>query len=293
MLLTLVLAGTMAAGGGGGDRADEVVARMREALRAGGGGEAVRSLGLEADVRRLMPVEGAEPRDMSGELTVDVLLPDRYLKVETLSAFPGAPAVSIGTGFDGQEAWRAPVGVPPGHGMVIRVQTPDEPGAATSLRRRTRAELTRLALLSLGVPPAGAGLSFRYVGEAEAPEGRAHVLDVSGAEGFAAQLFVDVKTHLPLMLTFKGQVPVMRTVRAKGPAEMERARAEAERTARAAAEAPETEVRLFVSDYREVGGLRLPHRFLQEMDAGAREEWTVKKWKVNPALQASAFRKQG
>jgi hypothetical protein len=288
MVVTLVLAGAVAVGGSAEDRGQEVLARMREALRAAS--RKVTSLSMEAELRRVTPSDGGEARDMTGQLTLDVLLPDRFLKVETLSPFPGAPTFSVGTGYDGQEAWRAPVGVPPAHGgMVIRVQTPDDPGGATSLRKRTRAELTRLALLSLGAAPAGTTLTVRHGGEAEAPEGRAHLLDLSGPDDFAARLFVDVKTHLPLLVSFKGQFPRMQTVRARGKEDMARARAEAE--AAAAPAAPEAEVRLFVSDFREVDGVMLPHRFLQEMDGGAREEWTVKKWRVNPDLAADTFRK--
>ena len=289
MLLTLAIVGAVAAGGGE-DRASEVVARMREELRRSPRAEAVRSLSLEADLRRMTPEDGAGPREMAGEVTVDVLLPDRYLKVETLSPFPGAPTFSVATGHDGQEAWRAPVGVPPGHGMVIRVQSPGDPAGATSLRRRTRADLTRLALLSLGAAPEGTALTFTYAGEAEAPEGRADVLDVTGPDEFAARLFVDTKSGLPLFLSFKGQLPRMRTLRAAGP-DAEKARAEAEKAA--ASPEPDAEVRLFVSDFREVGGLLLPHRFLQEVEKGPSEEWTVKKWKVNPPLKPEAFRKQG
>ena len=132
----------------------------------------------------------------------------------------------------------------------------------------------------------------RQTREAEAPEGRAHVIDVKGADEFSARLFVDVQTHRPLMLTFKGQLPRMRTVRASGPADMARARAEADRAGQAAAQAPESEIRLFVSEYREVQGVLLPHRFLREADGGSSEEWTVKSWTVNPELKADAFRKQ-
>jgi hypothetical protein len=292
MLLTLALVGTVAAGGGE-ERASEVMARMREALRRSSKAEAVRSLSMEADLRRLTPEEGSAPREMAGEVTVEVLLPDRYLKVETLSPFPGAPAFSVATGHDGQEAWRAPVGVPPGHGMVVRVQSPDGPAGAASLRKRTRAELTRVALLSLGAAPEGTALTFGYAGEAEAPEGRAHVLEVTGPDDFSARLFVDTRSNLPLFISFRGQLPRLRAVRAQGP-DAAHAREEAERAAAtAAAPVPEVEMRLFVSEFRDVGGVMLPHRFLQEAEGGPSEEWTVKKWKVNPPLKAEAFRKQG
>ena len=45
-------------------------------------------------------------------------------------------------------------------------------------------------------------LSFGHAGQAEAPEGKADVLDVKGAGNFTARLFIDSKTHLPLMLSW-------------------------------------------------------------------------------------------
>src|SRR4029453_5674299 len=45
-------------------------------------------------------------------------------------------------------------------------------------------------------------LAFGLAGQAEAPEGKADVLDVKGPGNFAARLFVDNKTHLPLMLSW-------------------------------------------------------------------------------------------
>src|SRR5204862_4012393 len=45
-------------------------------------------------------------------------------------------------------------------------------------------------------------LTFGYAVQAEAPEGKADVIDVKGDGNFAARLFTDNKTHLPLMLSW-------------------------------------------------------------------------------------------
>jgi len=42
-------------------------------------------------------------------------------------------------------------------------------------------------------------LTFTHVAEAEAPNGVADVIDVSGPDGFRARLFVDQAEHRPLM----------------------------------------------------------------------------------------------
>jgi len=46
-----------------------------------------------------------------------------------------------------------------------------------------------------------------YVAEAEADDGRADVIEVKPEGGTAMRLFLDQRTHLPLMLTYEGVPP--------------------------------------------------------------------------------------
>jgi len=293
LLGCLVAAASAAAPGSNGDRASEVMQRVRESL----GGEAkltaVKSLSLEGEMRRVLPAQGGDATEMSGGITVDTLLPDRYLKVESLSPFPGAPEFSVGMGMDGGEAWRAQLGGG-GPGMIVRMGGPEGPAANEALRRRLRGEQARLLLLAMGSVPEGSTLT--YAGEAEAPEGKASLIDVAGPDGFAARLFVDAKTNRPLMLTYKGALPRMQMMRAMGPAEADRMRGDAStpHAAPGVAAAPggETEIKLFVSDFRSVGGVVLPHKLSQSAEGGPSEEWQIKKWKVNPELKPDTFRKK-
>ena len=61
----------------------------------------------------------------------------------------------------------------------------------------------RTALAMFPGTAATSGLTFTYVGKAESPDGEADVLDAKGEGNFAARLFVDAKTHLPVMLTYQ------------------------------------------------------------------------------------------
>jgi hypothetical protein len=277
-----------AAGPGPDPRAQEVLAQARQAL----GSRSVRGLSLEADLRRVQPLEGGETRDLSGEVTVDVLLPDRYLKVETLSPMPGGPAISIGTGLDGQEAWRAPLGTPASGHVVVRVPAGDGPGAAGALLRRTRSEMLRVVLLALASAEGEGGWTLTHAGEAEAPEGRADRIEASDGDGVVGTLFVDKATHLPLFAQFKTTLPRMQMMRATGAQDAERLRRQAEAQAQAASPPPEAEARLFVSDWKVVDGLKLPHRLTQSVEGGATEEWTVRRWKVDPTFKPGHFKKQ-
>ena len=42
-----------------------------------------------------------------------------------------------------------------------------------------------------------------WIGTAQSPEGNADVLEVKNADGVATRLFLDVTTHMPLMLTWR------------------------------------------------------------------------------------------
>lgn len=43
-------------------------------------------------------------------------------------------------------------------------------------------------------------LTFTYAGIAEAPQGKADVIDVKGPADFAIKLFINTQTHLPIMV---------------------------------------------------------------------------------------------
>jgi hypothetical protein len=47
-------------------------------------------------------------------------------------------------------------------------------------------------------------LTFTYVGEAEAPQGKADVVDAKGPNNFAIRFFVNQQTHLPIMVSWQG-----------------------------------------------------------------------------------------
>ena len=48
-------------------------------------------------------------------------------------------------------------------------------------------------------------LTFTYVGEAEAPQGKADVIDAKGPNNFTLRLFVNQQNHLPIMVSWQGR----------------------------------------------------------------------------------------
>jgi hypothetical protein len=269
------------------DRAAAVLKEARDALGGAARLEALRALSATGPFRRVIPEPGTDPRELDGEATIDLLRPGRYLRQESLSFLAGAPPVTIATALDGEQAWTGPVGGGGGGRVMIRV---GEGGgnAPEALRQRVQTDLARwlLATTLLGSPDRP--LTFTHAGQAESPDGRADVLDVRGPEGFEAQLFVDTATHRPLMLTFKESPPRMafRAMRAGGPAP-----GHAPPDAAPAPAAP-VEARLFVSEWKKVGDVWLPHLVTKSFEGGPTEEFQIKSWRVDPSFAADHFRKK-
>jgi hypothetical protein len=318
-------------------KAAAVVADMRKAL----GGEqklaALKALSLRADYRReggafgggggatfvMMAGPGGGRGDaapqMTGKIEIDVELPERYLRADVGS---GMLSFTRTEGFDGSRPFVEMVGNNPG--MRVMADSPaSDPARAKAALRRSNVELARLMLGLCGTTQPGFPVAFAYGGIAESPDGKAHILDVTGAEDFKIRMYVDTESHLPLMLTFMEAEPRMMTrsmTRGDAPpagghgapqvftaggggnvtagrggqspeltpeqrAEIEKARKEADATP------PKmVEFRLFFSDYRKVDGLSMPHRIARGTGGKTTEEWDVTSYKVNPTFKADRFK---
>ncbi len=55
---------------------------------------------------------------------------------------------------------------------------------------------------------------------------------------------------------------------------------------------PDVDFRWAISDYKNVGGLNLPHRLTKSEAGTPNEEWEISKYKVNPKLAADKFEKK-
>jgi hypothetical protein len=309
-------------------KAAEVIAQARKAL----GGEqklgSLTALSLRADYRRemgagpggggmivMMGGPGGPPGgggQTTGEIEIDVALPDKYYRQDT-----GRSGLSMTRieGFEGDRPFTDLIANSPG----MRLQAArfgDDPEREKAAIARSRAELARLLLgLVAGVQP-GFAASFTSAGLAESPDGSAHVLDVSGPDGFKAKLFVDTQTHQPLMLTYMEPEARMVRITTAGPGRGRGApgtpqtgpppqggrqlppdlspeqRAEIDKRVREAETAPPklVEHRLYFAEYRDVDGLLLPHRISRESGGKPVEEWEVKSYKVNPSIKPDRFK---
>jgi hypothetical protein len=208
-----------------------------------------------------------------------------------MSPMPGMPGIPLATALDGDAAWAGPLPHASAANIVVRAAPPGGADAQARLKDRIRRESTLLLVALL----ARAGdAEYTWVAEAEAPEGRADVLQVTGRGGLDARLFVDQKTHRPLMLTFRDTPPRMMMIR-RGPGGPGHARGDGpEATAPTTPPPAPAEATLFLSDWKRVGGLLLPHGLNKTLDGKPYEEIVVSRYTVNdPKLTADKFRKKG
>ncbi len=196
-------------------KAASVMADVRKAL----GGEqkiaSMKGLSLRADYRREMsagPGGGggmtfimmggggatSASQQVTGKIEIDLDLPDKYLRIDIGSAAFGM------TRTDGFEASRPFLEVVPNTpGMRIQIDNPaSDPARAKAALKRSQTDLARLYLGLTGGTQPGFAVTYAYGGQAESPDGKADIIDVTGPDDFKARLFVDAETHLPLMLTY-------------------------------------------------------------------------------------------
>jgi hypothetical protein len=286
-----------------------ILAEMRRAL----GGDKLNEV-------RTLAIEGTSTTVTGGgarttELEMAVQLPDKFMRREVIAAM-GNMSVYRVSGFNGPDGLINEVDRPPqlaGGGRMVFGYGPSNPMAVgveltpeqreeqrQALLESVRRDYARLALGLFGAAPAVYPLEFAYAGEAESPDGKAHVLDVKGEGGFAARLFVDVTTHRPLMLTWMDKEPIQMTMGGSGvqmqagagmsAADRERMMQEAQaRLKEAEANRRVVEFQLFYGDFKTVGGVTLPHRFQYSIDGNPSREIAFERVRLNQRIDQRKF----
>ena len=302
-------------------KAAEVLAAARKAI-GGKKLDSLKSLSIQAAVQR-----NAGNFQMNNDLELLVELPDKYMRSESSSNAMVNMANTLGFNGDRPLKSNAPAGIAPGGGMIIRMGGPGGPAFGSGEKptpeqqqqidrqmvRASRHEISRLMLGWFGMTHPSLSAQYTYAGEAESADGKAYVIDVKNADGFAARLFIDENTQLPLMLTYQGPQP--RIVTAGGPRlaqggaqptrqaqprqmteEERRKRAtDADKQIREMEKQPPAivEYTLFFDDWREEDGIKFPHALRRASAATTTEEWTVNKVKVNPKIDPKKFETEG
>jgi hypothetical protein len=285
-------------------KAAEILALARKAI-GGGKVDTLKTLSVESAVQRNIAT-----MQINSDVEIFVELPDKYARVENTGGSPGMVVAGGGvSGFNGERSLqKVNTGGMPG-GMVIRMgggpspisgdkPTPEqiEQMKQASLRS-SKTEASRLMLGWLAMAHPAAQAAYTYAGEAESVEGKAYVVDVKNADGFAARLFIDEQTNLPLMVTYQAPQPrVMRqtmsapgghgtvTTTAAPTADVQKQLQDLQNQPPAMAD-----YTLYFDDWRSVDGVKFPFKLRRAMGGDTTEEWTVSKVRINPKIDAKKF----
>jgi hypothetical protein len=280
-------------------KAQDVIKQARAAL----GGEAalakVQSLTVTGSARRTFG-----ERESTADVTLDVLFPDKYKRTEDVG-IQGGPSFTRVSAVNGADVWDdstnrggggfrfggpggpggagGPGGQGQGQGQGRQITEEERQRFRQMQERRMKGEFARYALIWLLKTDA----AVTYAGVAEAPDGKADVLDVKPADAPEMKLFVDQSSHKPLMLTYEGLMPRVnfnRNGQRPTPEEIEKMR-----------NTPPQQVTFEVhfTDYKKVDGVMLPHTITQGTNGTVNEEFTIEKYKLNAPLKPEQFVKKG
>lgn len=287
------------------DRVVGIISAARHAL----GGEdkvaALKSLTAEGPFRRSMG-----GRDMEGTSTITIERPNRMKRVDEMQmgGVVGGPTIERTSVLNGAAAWDDTAnrgGM--GGGMQIVMRGPGEgpgPGGGAGPTpeqlnearvRRMRVQMQRLTAALL----TDAGTPWVDAGVAESPEGKADILETKEETGRTLRLFIDQSTHLPLMVQYQDPKPMVMINGGpgRGPGGSGRQTPSPEEVQRRITEVQRNPPQLgtfamHLSDYKRVDGLMLPHKIETSLDGEPNEEWTIEKYKVNPAIKADTWEKK-
>jgi hypothetical protein len=306
---------------GQGEDIGRILSEARKAL----GGEklaAVKTLAVTGKTQRTRPDGMTSENDF--ELLME--LPDKFMKRDVVMAM-GSTSIYRMSGFNG-EGLINEMDTPP-HlstgGAVIRMMPSGSglaPGATATpeqiaennkrMLTTNKQEFARLVLGMFASSFDAYPLQFTYGGQAESADGKAHVVEVKGAENFTARLFLDTKTNLPLMLSWMekeplrlqmgpgraaggggGNVQVMHGMAMGGgmsQAEREQMQKDMEAAIKdAEAKRRVVEYRLFYGDYKTFSGVKLPTRIQRMIDGTATDELSFDKVQVNAKIDPKKF----
>ena len=276
-------------------------ATLADARKALGGDKlaAVKTVVLTGQTRKLqgnnlVPVE----------FEVDIELPDKYVRKDEIPAQENGPTSS---GFNGADLIQLPPPTapmpPPARPGGPPPPTPEQLQAQQAAQRKTRIatikqDFVRLTLGMFAVSTPAAPLTFGYVGQAEAPQGRADVIDVKGEGTLGAAVLrqqrdasadhgqlaaaADVGRRARAWLSAAGESRAWHdhhrraaaSARQRQPGGQGEVRQGRGRSAPAGA-GQNDRLRLYYADYRDVEGRQWPFRLRRAIGPDTTEETTV------------------
>jgi hypothetical protein len=318
---------------------------MSEARKALGGEDkvaAIKRIELKGTITQV-----AGNQTLDGDLVLQIETPDKMRMDEEISLPGGAITINRTQALNGTEAWdlteggnlpgnfgrggRGGGGNPGGRlgGVLGALNDPNaqqgqvDPARQAALKeqqRKTRQTDLARYLVALFATTAEAPA---WLGTAVTPKDeKADVLEMTTADGTTTRIFLDIETHMPLMLTYSGPAPRggggqgrrgqggqgARGQQGGGPAAGDAA-ANAANAPQGAAPAgapggdaaqggrrggggPQTQaatVEMYLGDYKVENGIKMPHHITREVNGEIQEEVVFKNFKFNPNFKSNTF----
>lgn len=278
-------------------RADEVLKQARQAIGGEEQLQKIQGLQVNGQYRRVFG-----DRQMGGDREISIALPNKYLVEDAMNMGGLATSMTNTRALNGERAWNANSGG--GGNMIIRMGAPGGQDLTPEqieegLRRVYSAEFSRYLLAMILTPPPSLALEYKYAGDSDVEDTPAEVVDVSGPNNLALRIFFDKKSHLPLLLSYRGRKPRVVTMTRQGngtarsPEDIRKVREEAEKKMHAEAPVVPEEVDFYIrlTDHKKVGGITLPHKFTFLTGEEVSEEFEVSKYQLNPQFKTDRFEK--
>ena len=268
------------------EKAAKVLADARAAL---GGEQKLSEVKTLSTTGRTRRVQGENLVPIEFEMAVE--LPDKYMRKDEIPAQESDPTTN---GFNGDALVQAPPMTPPEPRPGMPAPPPAQFEAMQKQRvLTTKQDFARLMLGMFAASYSGYPLQFKYIGQAEAPQGKAHVLEATGAGNFTVRFFVHAETHLPVMVSWQ---PPARPAARGGPMPPGAPPGGTAAPAGAAPGAPSAsppsappENRLYFADYRDVDGVKLPFRLRRAVGTETTEETTFDRFRINAKIDPRKF----
>ena len=326
-LVAVMAAGVSVLAGQAQDPAAKAASILAEARKAIGGDDklsAIKTLEIKGTARR-----AASDVNLEGDMTIVMELPGKYLRKESILL--GNAGIDIVEGLNGAESWEEQKfsgnmnfgddggggnrgggfrgGGAPGQNQNAAAAA----GAAADPKAAELAKQTQLAARQTELARVILALLLttdrpvKYTGQAASPQATAEVIEMTAPDGNPIRILIDSKTYLPLMLTWTGvpQDPIAALAgrsgfRGRGRGgrggfgggnQRQTPQQAAADAARADLLSQPTALQMFLSDYKTINGVKLPHLIVRGARDQVTEEWVIKSYKFNPNLKADTFKK--
>lgn len=267
--------------------AARVLGEMRHAL----GGDAALA-GVQT-----FSVTGTETRTVAGHQfggDVELLcaLPDRFVRIRRSSG-PFNSVITEASGVSGDALIRR---------RDSSLPYPPDPGANDTASQRAKRERRSVLLSKHEFARVAIALVGQAAGDpapisAEMPEvldgTPVNVLLLQSPDGYAARLFVDAGTHLPIMIQWQGARGFVMS--SSSTVTVHNGQVVGVSPASPVGPVPDpsgtslVEHRLYYSDFRTSDGLNWPHRFKEVVDGRVEVDTRLGKFRINPRIDPKVF----